>query len=143
MKTSNPLTTCPSCKGTGKIILSIGLQNTLALFKTAKQRFTAQELYDADPTATQTSNAINNRLERLRKDGFLKREKLGRLWTYKLAPKEKNGATAPEPSPAVTTSASKFSEEASAAKAKAKPRPAAKATSPKPAKAKSPKKPKV
>lgn len=74
------LTKCPTCKGTGTVELEGALLETLSKFKTPKTRLSANDLHD--PGAGITKNAMNNRLEKLRKMDLLGRERAGRVWTY-------------------------------------------------------------
>jgi hypothetical protein len=74
------LTKCPTCKGSGTVELEGALLETLSRFKTPKTRLSANDLHD--PASGITKNAMNNRLEKLRKMDLLGRERAGRVWTY-------------------------------------------------------------
>lgn len=76
MKT--PTIECPECKGTGSTKLPELLTATLSAL--GKKAYTAHELNDWFPTVT--PNAINNRLESLRRLGFVQRERRGKFWLY-------------------------------------------------------------
>lgn len=69
---------CPKCQGSGEVILQDGLLETLAKFG-PRSRHTAADLHDPNES---TPNAINNRLEKLRKIGLLQRKRKGRRWVY-------------------------------------------------------------
>jgi len=68
---------CPKCAGTGRIELPRVLQEVLTCF--ARASWSAAEMSHYLAIA---QTAANNRLELLRKLGFLRREKQGRTWYY-------------------------------------------------------------
>lgn len=83
MKT--PTIKCPECAGSGTVKLPELLAETLASL--GKRKFTAAEISGDFPTIT--VNAINNRLESLRRLGFVQRERRGKFWLYSRVPAAK------------------------------------------------------
>lgn len=73
--------TCPRCGGSGEIELPLDLLEIFSkISKSGKA--TARALH-ADLTGI-TCSAVNNKLERLRKAGFVTRQRDGRAWYYKI-----------------------------------------------------------
>lgn len=69
---------CPTCN-TGRIKLQEVLRDTLAELRRTPG-FTAGELHERFPGVG--VSAINNRLEDLRAQGFVRRERDGHAWRY-------------------------------------------------------------
>lgn len=88
--TFGPEVNCPHCSGTGKIRLTIGHWRVYSLveqgYDTAKAIH--QQLDSRDDIEQQ---AVNKRLEQLRKYGLLTRDpqKRGRQWVYGVAREQK------------------------------------------------------
>lgn len=85
------LTNCPTCQGTGKVELEGALRETLARFTSKSLRLSANDLHE--PSSGITKNAMNNRVEKLRRMGLLSRTRAGRVWIYSRA----DGAPAAQP----------------------------------------------
>ena len=79
---------CPRCGGHGRVPLVPSLLSTLALVKKHGQ-LTSCDLFELAPDIRGSSKTLaNNRLEALRKLGWLRREsKRGGLWIYVLVGK--------------------------------------------------------
>lgn len=75
---------CPQCKGEGEIPLSEVLQCTLGAIDALGGSATAPQLYEVAGWGGVGVSALNNRLEDLRKAGFVDRKRThgGKGWTY-------------------------------------------------------------
>lgn len=71
---------CKSCGGTGKTPLEESLAETLPLIP--RKGATAQWLAASARCANISPNAFNNRLERLRSLGLVRRERHGKFYHY-------------------------------------------------------------
>lgn len=71
-----PLVTCHTCHGSGQEKLQEGLLETLQSL--GKSEAAACEIVAEGVSV----NAVNNRLERLRAMGFVKRRRAGKFWLY-------------------------------------------------------------
>lgn len=80
MSSAVPIIPCPSCQGTGKQPLHEDLRYTLQILKGLKSA-TVPDVAKAIKW-TGTTSAIHNRLEDLRRNGFVKRERQGRWYFY-------------------------------------------------------------
>lgn len=80
-----PQVPCPTCKGKSTIDMSPRLRETFALFPRGK-RLTSADVHTLLESGSST-NSVNNRLEDLRKLGFLDRKRTGKYWSYFRAPK--------------------------------------------------------
>lgn len=74
--------TCDKCEGKGTMEMPEGLLETLALIP-KKAGVTTEEIHGKIPGITR--NAQNNRLEKLRALGFVKRIREGKFWRYSQA----------------------------------------------------------
>lgn len=79
-----PLIQCETCHGTGREPLSELLTETLGML--GRRQATAVDLM----IDGMTKNAINNRLEHLRRLGFVQRQRRGKFWVYSAAKKGEN-----------------------------------------------------
>lgn len=77
---TRPRIICPTCHSSGTILLGDAHFETLQKFKHQKQ-WTAPGLHKV-ATDGVTVGAINNRMEDLRKLGFLGRTRSGKVWIY-------------------------------------------------------------
>ncbi len=75
-----PLIDCDKCEGAGKIEMAPELVATLAVLKSSPGRTAAEVLQTLGHHVS--TNAINNRLEDLRRMGFADRERHGKFWRY-------------------------------------------------------------
>jgi hypothetical protein len=71
--------TCDKCNGSGHMELPEALAETL---DSIPRRGTVTAFYLHGKLPGVTPNAQNNRLEKLRELGFLKRERSGKFWLY-------------------------------------------------------------
>lgn len=81
------LITCPTCSGNGRVQLDSlhpDLARTLAFVRRARHCTAATAAAALDPSGNFVPSTFNNRLEKLRKYGLLRREgKDGKAWIYK------------------------------------------------------------
>lgn len=70
---------CPKCKGTGMSPMDAMIQATMRALRRSPGR-TASDLLPQFPGVGVT--AINNRLEKLRALGLVRRERRGHAWAY-------------------------------------------------------------
>ncbi len=75
-----PLIDCDKCEGKGKVEMSPEMVATLAALKFSPGRTAAELLQILEHHVS--VNAINNRLEDLRRMGFAERERHGKFWKY-------------------------------------------------------------
>lgn len=83
-------TICPECDGSGKVPLTEVLTATLGAVSALGGSATAPQLFEIDDWGGVSVTALNNRLEDLRRFGFLDRKhtKGGKGWTYTLRTKQ-------------------------------------------------------
>lgn len=74
-----PMVTCMKCQGEGFVAMSDELEDTLKAVYVCPG-ITAPEMLDQ--FAGVGTTALNNRLEYLRRLGFVRREARGRAWRY-------------------------------------------------------------
>lgn len=79
--------TCPTCEGRGEVELARIYPRQAATLALIRERgeMTSTELWEAvsGKPGTLTITAMNNRMDKLRRVGFLAREKRGREYVYR------------------------------------------------------------
>lgn len=81
MTKPRPTIECPKCDGTGTIKLSGALLVTMSDLQRSSPS-SAPDLWRKSSERNITSTAFNNRLERLRKLGLVRRRQNGKAWIY-------------------------------------------------------------